>query len=243
MWAFRCLAEASQHTHNWFLTLTYSDDFLPPHGSLRHRDWQLFAKRLRRRLGPFRYLMCGEYGEHTQRPHYHALLFGLDIPDADRFSVRREHPVFRSKLLSEAWGLGLSELGTVTASSARYCASYVLKDCGTPERLDEHTGEVVPLTPAYGRMSLKPGLGDAWIRKYYPEVLTHGVCYSQDKSFIIPKRFKQILEDIDPKSFDDLQALAIEKAQASPDTTPARLLAREGCALANRQRQRLNNAL
>lgn len=245
MWAFRCLAEASLHRHNWFATLTYSPENLPQYGSLNHRDWQLFAKRVRRRLGKFRYLMCGEYGEQTYRPHYHALIFGLDIPDVEPFSVRRGFPVFRSSALAEAWGLGLVELGTVTAQSARYCATYVLKDAAAPERLDENTGELMPLVKPYGRMSLKPGLGDAWIRRYYPEVLAHGVCYSQDKQFVIPSRFKQILEDIDPEAFDNLKSEAIAKALASPDNTVSRLAAREGVALAkrNRYKETQSNAL
>lgn len=236
MWAFRCLAEASLHRHNWFATLTYAPEHLPPYGSLRHRDWQLFAKRVRRRLGPFRYLMCGEYGETTFRPHYHALLFGLDVPDLERHSVRGGYPVYRSDALERLWGLGLLELGSVTAQSARYCASYVLKDAAAPELLDECTGELMPLVKPYGRMSLRPGLGDGWIRRYYPEVLTHGVCYSNDKQFVIPARFKHILEDIQPDAFEQLRAAAIEKAKGSPDNTRARLETREQCALANRAR-------
>jgi hypothetical protein len=236
MWAFRSLAEASLHRHNWFLTLTYSPDSLPPHGSLRHRDWQLFAKRARRRLGPFRYLMCGEYGEQTARPHYHALAFGLDLPDVEPVGVRRGFSIFRSAALSKLWGAGLVEIGSVTAQSARYCASYVLKDSPAPERFDESTGEVLQLVKPYGRMSLKPGLGDAWIRKYYPEVLTHGVCFSNDRQFVIPTRFKHILDEIQPEAFEALQASAIEKARLSPDNTPARLDTRERVALANRKR-------
>lgn len=238
MWAFRCLAEASLHRHNWFATLTYSPEALPPYGELRHRDWQLFAKRVRRRVGRFRYLMCGEYGEQTHRPHYHALIFGLDIPDIERYSVRRGYPVFRSAILSELWGRGLCEFGTVTPQSARYCAGYVLKDCRAPERLDESTGEVVPLKAPYGRMSLKPGLGDAWIRRYYPEVFTHGACFAQDSRYRIPDRFKDILDDIDGDAFEELQERAVEKALNSPDNTRARLEVRERVALANRARYR-----
>lgn len=238
MWAFRCLAEASLHRDNLFATLTYAPEHLPPFGELRHRDWQLFAKRTRRRLGSFRYLMCGEYGEQTLRPHYHALLFGLHVPDLKRFSVRGGYPVFRSDLLSELWGLGLVEFGTLTPQSAKYCAGYVLKDARAPERLDEYTGELVPLKPPYGRMSLRPGLGDAWIRRYYPEVFTHGACYAQDTRYRIPDRFKDVLDEIDGDAFADLQERAVEKALNSPDNTSARLAVREGVALANHQRKR-----
>lgn len=231
-WAFRCLAEASLHQFNWFATLTYSPEHLPEHGSLCHRDWQLFAKRVRKRLGPFRYLMAGEYGEQTLRPHYHALLFGLDIPDVDRFGVRRGYPVFRSRLLSDLWRKGHVELGTVTASSARYCAGYVLKQCGMPQPVDPETGELMPVAKPYGRMSLRPGLGDGWIRRYFPEVFAHGACHAQDQKFRIPGRFRDILSEIDPTAFESLQARAIEIARQSPDTSRARLQTRERVQLA-----------
>jgi len=236
MWAFRSLAEAASHEHNWFATLTYSPEFIPPRGALCHRDWQLFAKRVRRRLGPFRYLMCGEYGEQTQRPHYHALLFGLDVPDASAFSVRRGHSVFRSRILQDLWAKGIVELGTVTPQSARYCSGYVLKDTGCPEVIDDYTGEVITLPKPYGRMSLKPGIGDAWIRKYFPEVLTHGACYAQDRRFAIPRRFRDILSDLDPAAFEDLSARSIAKALASPDNSEQRLAVREQIAHATRSR-------
>lgn len=245
MWAFRALAEASLYPSNWFLTLTYSPEHLPPHGALQHRDWQLFAKRVRRSLGSFRYLMCGEYGPQTLRPHYHALLFGLDLPDAERTGMRRGHSVFRSKRLEQAWGLGLLELGSVSPMSARYCAGYVLKDTRQPSRVIEETGEVVSLPAPYGRMSLKPGLGDAWIRRYYPEVFAHGACYSADKRFRIPDRFKHILDGIDPVAYESLQAESIEQASRSPDNTRERLAVRESLALSSlaRTRELRSNAL
>ena len=233
MWSFRCLAEASLHEHNWFLTLTYAPEHLPAYGALCHRHWQLFAKRVRKRLGPFRYLMCGEYGETTHRPHYHALVFGLDLPDVEPVSVRRGHQVYRSRLIESMWRYGLSELGTVTAQSARYCAGYVLKSNKAPELLDEQTGELIDLPKPYGRMSLKPGLGDAWIRRFYPEVFAHGACYAQDSRHRIPDRFKHILEDLDGEAYDVLKFAAIEKARESLHNTPDRLAVRE--ALAHRR--------
>jgi len=231
-WAFRCLAEASLNLRNWFVTLTYSPERLPPHGSLCHRDWQLFAKRTRKRLGKFRYLMCGEYGEQTLRPHYHALLFGLDIPDIERSGVRRGYPIYRSELLSRLWQAGHVEIGSVTPASARYCAGYVLKQSGLPQPVDPGTGELMPVVKPYGRMSLRPGLGSDWIRRYYPEVFAHGACYSQDQAFRIPGAFSDILSNIDPVAFESLQAAAIEKASASPHNTSARLQVRERVQLA-----------
>lgn len=230
MWAFRCLAEASLHEHNWFLTLTYSDENLPPNGSLRHRDWQLFAKRLRKACGPFRYLMCGEYGAQTARPHYHALLFGLALPDSRRCGLRRGYSVFRSDAIARAWRMGLHELGSVSPMSARYCAGYVLKDSRVPETVSQETGEVVPLVAPYGRMSLRPGLGDAWVRRYYPELFAHGAAFHEDRRYRIPDYFKHVLDGLDPVAYESLQADAIEQARASQENTRARLAVREEVA-------------
>lgn len=47
-WAMRMCNEASLHDDNVFITLTYNSENLPPDGSLRKRDFQLFIKRLRK---------------------------------------------------------------------------------------------------------------------------------------------------------------------------------------------------
>ena len=105
-WAVRCMHEASMHTDNCFVTLTYSDEGIAhldrcidpetgeigagPLRSLNKRDIQLFMKRLRKRTGAkIRYLQCGEYGSKTQRPHHHVLLFGFDFSDKYMFAENR----------------------------------------------------------------------------------------------------------------------------------------------------------
>lgn len=47
-WAMRCVHEASLHDDNCFVTLTYNDQHIPSDAGLRHRDYQLFMKRLRK---------------------------------------------------------------------------------------------------------------------------------------------------------------------------------------------------
>ena len=81
-WAVRCMHEASLYKRNCFITLTYSNEYLPPNMSLVKSDFQKFMKRLRKRCGSsVRYYYCGEYGENFGRPHYHAILFGFDFKD------------------------------------------------------------------------------------------------------------------------------------------------------------------
>lgn len=252
-WGFRCLAEASLHRHNWFVTLTYADEFLPVDESLNHRDWQLFAKRLRARIGPFRFFMCGEYGDNTQRAHYHALLFGADIPDFNKCnSVYSSNDLFQSKLLTECWGNGFTTLGLVSMASARYVASYALKRVSEelhPERYSWVTryGESVVRTQPYGRMSLKPGIGADWLLKYQKDVVNHAAVFDNQYRKKVPSYFSTLLESINPEGHEQMTALVQERFadRDSSNYTRDRLAVREACAKARLsfKKERSNHAL
>lgn len=126
-WAVRCVHEASLHTDNCFITLTYNDEHLPSDGSLNYRDFQLFMKRLRKRVSvPVRFYMCGEYGENFGRPHFHACLFGFNFPDLKLWKSGKSK-LYRSPLLEELWPFGYSSVGDVNFESAAYVARYILK--------------------------------------------------------------------------------------------------------------------
>ena len=98
-WTIRVMHEASLHSENCFVTLTYGRDKLPPDGSLEHRDFQLFMKRLRfHAKRPVRFYMCGEYGPLnsgliTMRAflafHFRAIECLLVSPEVVRFSFTR----------------------------------------------------------------------------------------------------------------------------------------------------------
>lgn len=127
-WATRCVHEASQHEASCFITPTYSDEHLPEDYSVSVRELQLFNKKLRHHYGAFRFFACGEYGEVGKRPHYHALLFGIDPPDKVLWSTsKRGERLYRSETLERIWGKGHCLIGSVTLQSAGYCARYSLK--------------------------------------------------------------------------------------------------------------------
>lgn len=177
-WALRCMHESSMHDENCFITLTYKDEFLPAYRSLDRQAFSLFMKRLRKRFEPqrIRFYSCGEYGEESGRPHYHALLFGFDFPDKVFLRKRGDHSCWRSRALEQLWPFGLSELGSVSFDSAAYVARYVVKKV-TGElaeahysRVDGSTGEVVQIEREYATMSRRPGIGRNWIDKFKGEV-------------------------------------------------------------------------
>lgn len=173
-WATRCMHEAQMHESNAFVTLTYSDENCP--NSLRYGDFQRFMKRLRKSYGPVRFYMCGEYGEETNRPHFHALLFGISFPDSVFHSGSGSESLYISANLERIWGQGFCPIGQVSFESAAYCARYVMKKV-TGDRADEHytrmcrrTGELIQVTPEFSRMSLKPGIGAGWLNRYFSDV-------------------------------------------------------------------------
>lgn len=168
--------EAQLHDSNVFVTLTYDDEHLPSSGSLSLRDCQLFMKRLRKAFGQLRFFLCGEYGESTWRPHYHAIVFGLALADlrAHKKSASGAQ-LYTSETLTKLWGLGHVYLGMVTFESARYVARYATKKITGAkagkhyEKVDKH-GEIHQLKPEFAVMSRRPGVGAGWIDKYHADV-------------------------------------------------------------------------
>jgi len=195
-WARRAQHEATEWKHNCFLTLTYNDERLPPNGALNQTHLQKFIKRLRRArdrhsdalltgpTGNLRYLAAGEYGEKTQRPHFHLLLFNCDFSDTYRVGkdLRESH------LLKQLWPDGQHRLGTLTGASAHYVAGYTLKNIGktycTPD------GELLP--SPFIRASLKPAIGQNWINKN-KEDLKHGYLITDGKKGRVPQAYKKML--------------------------------------------------
>ena len=180
-WAVRCINEASMHEKNCCVTLTYDDNHLPSDGLLCKRDLQTFFKRLRKALGSFRYFGCGEYGSVGSRPHYHVLLFGLDFPDKTLVTRHCGEKFYDSKLLRRIWSNGHVTIGSVTSKSAAYVARYCLK-----KLKQEVTYDVAEFTT----MSLKPGIGTDWLKRYKSDIVSAGACVSRDGIFSVPKFYE-----------------------------------------------------
>lgn len=135
-----------------FVTLTVDDDHMQqvfPGARLQHRPFQLFMKRMRKRGIDVRYLMCGEYGEHTHRPHYHVVLFGWYPGDCyfDRLGCYHG-----SRTLEELWPFGHIRVDRVNPNRVFYVAGYTLKFGTDEERWQP-----------YVRWSRRPGLGSKFI--------------------------------------------------------------------------------
>lgn len=205
-WSIRILHETSMHSSAWFLTLTYSNEDLPKNGSLSPTHLSGFFKTLRRKQPPktVSYYACGEYGERTERPHYHAVLYGVDFLDRALSRRSRGLPIWRSQTLEDYWPYGLSEFSTVTPGSAAYVAGYVRKKVSkrvNPDaysRVDTDTGEIVEIHPEFSRMSLKPAIGKRWIEKNWPDVYPRDFVVIQGNLFSPPRYYDKWMDEHHP---------------------------------------------
>jgi hypothetical protein len=205
-WSIRIMHETQMHEQSWFLTLTYSNEEIPTNGSLNPAHLQAFFKALRRDHPPksISYYACGEYGERTQRPHYHAVLYGVDFLDRAFLRHPSSGPVWRSQTLESYWPHGLSEFSTVTPGSAAYVAGYVRKkvsqkaDPNHYTRVDPDTGELIELTKEFNRMSLKPAIGKRWIEKYWSEVYPTDQVVVAGRTFRPPRYYDKWMDQHHP---------------------------------------------
>lgn len=224
-WAVRCMHEASLHQENCFITLTYNDANLPEGLSLRHEDFQGFMKRLRSRFfsSKIRYYMCGEYGENTGRPHYHALLFNFDFADKLYFKRVGDNVLYTSRVLSELWPLGHSLIGSVTFESAAYVARYCVQQV-TGKAAKEHyrvtdasTGEIFERRPEYNKMSLKPGIGAEWFARFADDVYPADKVISRGKEARPPRYYDVLLGRQSERALELLKEQRRAKASLSSD--------------------------
>ncbi len=198
-WAVRMMHESRMHESNVFITLTLSDKNLNENAELCSKDFSRFIKRLRktqeRRISFFG---CGEYGEQTNRPHYHALLFGIDFLDRNSgFDTRRPN-VWRSKTLDDIWGMGICEGGSVTMASASYVAGYIRKKVKAKDyqRANPFTGEL--LKPQFARMSLRPAIGRRWIQRWWNDVYPRDFVVIDGYEAKPPRYYDKWMDDNEP---------------------------------------------
>lgn len=157
------MMESLLHEYSAFITLTYSDDFLPEDMSLKKKDLQDFFKRLRHHFpNTIRYYCSGEYGPKTERPHYHGVLFGVSPWMLYGTRRQEEGPLFL------AWKKGFTTSSELSPQRAKYVAKYTTKDqraflSGTTVRI-----------PEFSVMSRRPGIGLPYLSRVSAAIQAHG---------------------------------------------------------------------
>ena len=177
-WTMRMREEMAGSKSSYFITLTYNE-FNVPHGCnvllLCKSDYQLFLKRLRKRLSnldkiKLRYVVCGEYGGKTNRPHYHLALF-LDnnVP----YRVVK-------KFIDDSWNKGFNSVEYLDVKKIEYLVKYFNK-------LDTRIHDVKTfrnMSNGIGRNFLSPR-----VIAYYKNNLTT-ICHRYGYTYAMPRYFK-----------------------------------------------------
>jgi len=220
-WSVRICHEASLYDSSFFVTLDYD-----PQGEespentgnwgLQYPHFQKFMRRARKAEdvrvagGPLRFFVSGEYGRKYGRPHWHAILFNLALPD----KVRWQNGKFQSSRLEELWSHGRCDIGAVTARSAAYVAGYTLEKVSQQEYISRE-GEVV--RPPFVSMSLKPGIGAQWYAQYLSDLFPHDFAVQEGKKFKVPRYYSKKYEE----SCSEKELLALqEKRDAAARVQP-----------------------
>lgn len=158
-WSLRVVEESKISHDAVFICLTYDQEHVPKsklgYHTLFKSDLQNFFKRLRK-LHPngktIRYFAVGEYGGHTKRPHYHAIIFNCDfkkIQQAWSFLEVQHLPKYHKKSgkLLKATSkvrtykpIGYVHFGfDVYEEAAGYIVKYISKTCyiGKNKKVDD----------------------------------------------------------------------------------------------------------
>lgn len=114
----------------YYVTYTYNNESLPSDNKLSIKNIQDYFKRLRinikrsdERNIKLSYILSGEYGspKYTQRPHYHAMIFGLPKEIGGKPAEYYIH---------QSWGNGFTKIEYIVNQPKviSYILKYILKD-------------------------------------------------------------------------------------------------------------------
>lgn len=201
--AVRCMHEASLHSDNTFLTLTYDEKNLKS-PSLVREDIAGFNKRLRayvgrtfdKKIGIFG---CGEYGAQLSRPHFHLCVFNFDFSDKKMHSRSDAGDIlYRSTELEKLWKHGFSVIGDLTFASACYVARYCTKKVNGKHKDEYYSGRL----PEFAIYPRRPALGKDWIEQNLEMVAGQNFIFQ--KSGIktpVPRYYQKQIEKLNPELY------------------------------------------
>lgn len=194
-WSFRLMQQERVASSAHFITLTYDTSHVPitENGfmTVRKEDLQKFLKRLRH-LCPekIKYYAAAEYGSSTWRPHYHLIMFNVDLAQ-----------------IQKAWGLGHVHYGQVSAASVGYTLKYISKPSRIPlHRNDDRQREFALMSKGLGLDYVTDNM-----KSWHTSALhTRMYCVTQDnKKISMPRYYKEKIYNEHQRKAIGLQARII----------------------------------
>ncbi len=202
-WSIRMLHEVSYYPNSIFITLTYDEKHVPENKSLRKKDFQSFMKVLRKNVYPrkIRYYACGEYGDETYRPHYHAIIFNVDITEKHLIYETWKKCDWEAKVKTKNGWTTLKEMcvGLAQPDSIAYVAKYITKQLNGEMALKEYTEK--GREPVFKVASL--GLGKQWAYDNKAQIIQDKCIKMYGVKHAIPRQYLKWLE-LDTEEFKKL---------------------------------------
>ena len=237
-WQNRLVMESMYSHCNYFLTLTYNDDFLPSDMQLKKSDIIKFIKDLRNYYKShfdydgIRYYVGAEYGSKSARPHYHIILFNCPLSDEDfkflninfkgfKFlnvgkSISGDK-IYSVSLFSDLWKKGFNVVGSFSKATAGYVARYVnKKKLLTKDEKKElkYSG----IQPEFNLMS--KGIGKQFLLDNFNKILDNNLSiYLNNDLVSVDRYFYKIVE----KFGTETQKNVLEKCKVNKQITAGAL--------------------
>lgn len=202
MWSDRIGFEMLSKGVSTFLTLTYSDDFLPKDKSVHLEEWQTFHDRLRHKKGvpKYSYFVSSEYGSENYRPHYHICLLGFDWSNPRLY-----------KALYDSWSengvpKGFMECDFLNPARIRYTVKYISKELRGDCKAEY---EELGLLPLFHTMS--KGIGKQFFFDNLDTIRKFRGYYVNGKLRPLPRYYADLLrlyEDDNRSDFDKTKKMS-----------------------------------
>lgn len=222
-----------------FVTFTYRDSAMPDDWSLNKKVASNLTKNLgikiKRHYGvDVKYIIAGEYGDETDRPHYHAIIFGFNFPDKKPWKRSKNGDMYyTSEFLEEIWPHGFCPIGECNKQTIAYTCKYAMKKV-TGELAKEHyfktnrlTGEQFHVQPEFCNHSW---IGKSWFQKYQSDVFPADNIAHEGVLYPVPQYYLDQLEKLDPELWDYVkEQRALTEWDPNAELTVKRLADIEKC--------------
>mgnify|MGYP006978485782 FL=1 len=208
------------HTTSAFVTFTYDDEHLvikdgyySPTLVKSHVSDYIDKIKHRKNIPDFEYFICGEYGDSFNRPHYHALFFGLDYQLYLKFFVN-------------SWKMGSVKVLPLSPKSFRYVSKYVVKTSPDDDALYFDKG----IIPPFRKMSR--GLGSKQFYLHKDEIQRDGFFFLNSRKIYVNRYFfnklvlfnDSILTSKDAQLNDAMRSLSEQSFRFDLSPVPYNLL-------------------
>lgn len=198
-WTQRLLHEAADSDTVYFLTLTYSDEYLPGDENGQQRvskeDVQKFLQDLRNACRSdkvsIRYFVGSEYGD-LGRPHYHAIVYNMPsrfvsepskdwLPGLPLQTSHKGRISYVNRKINDVWRRGFVSVGEFNRQRAGYVAKYFVDKQEVPDGCEKN----------FSLMSRRPGIGFRYAEAISDKVRYYGLhsCMADNGKYLPLPRY------------------------------------------------------